>query len=234
MNVISSIRAKVLLAALVAVVTGSAFGYWGAAEFEQRERRDDIVWLVQDTSLRLRTALVSEPVAAATADDGGALRPLYEHAVAVDRHLQKLRNIDTSDGAALGALADAADDYLLTCREILLRRASSQRYRVKFSGDLQQLRHHMRSDNRTGAWITAAVRAKERVDEDYRDFRIASTALVTLIDSFPAAQAKIAPHVDAARLIDDAVVATARERMIAASQATARELERYADLNRYR
>jgi hypothetical protein len=233
MNVISSIRAKVLLAALVAVVTGSAFGYWGAAEYEQRERRDDIVWLVQDTSLRLRMALVSEPVAA-TADDGDALRPFYEHAVAVDRHLQKLRNIDTSDGAALGALADAADDYLLTSREILLRRASSQRYRVKFSDDLRQLRHHMRADNRTGAWITAAVRAKERVDEDYRDFRIASTALVTLIDSFPAAQAKIAPHVDAARRINDAVVATARERMVAASQATARELERYANLNRYR
>ena len=229
MNVVSSIRAKGLLAALVLVVTGSAFGYWNIARHEQRERRDDIVWLIQDTSLRLRVTLTSE--VAIALDESEMLRSLYEHAVAVDRHLQKLRNMDTT-GA--GNLANAADDYLLTSREILLRRASSQRYRVKFSGDLEQLRHHMRSDNRTGAWITAAVRAKERVDEDYRDFRIASTALVTLIDSFPAAQAKIAPHVDAARLIDDAVVAKARERIVLASQATERELDRYANLNRYR
>jgi hypothetical protein len=230
MNAISSIRAKVLLAALVAVVAGSAFGYWGVAGYEQRERRDDIVWLVQDTSLRLRTALASEP-AAAIADDSEVLRSFYEHAVAVDGHLQKLRNMDASNA---GNLADAADDYLLTSREILLRRASSQRYRVRFSGDLQQLRNHMRADNRSGAWITAAVRAKERVEEDYRDFRITSNALVTLLDAFPAAQARIAPHVNAAHLIDDAVVAKARERIAVASQSTARELDRYANLNRYR
>lgn len=230
MNITSSIRGKVLLAALVTVVTGSAFGYWGIAGYEQRERHEDIVWLIQDTSLRLRAALAIEPAAVA-ADDSEVLRSFYEHAVVVDGHLKKLRDMDAS-GA--GNLARAADDHLLTSREILLRRASSQRYRVKFSGDLQHLRDHMRADNRTGAWITAAVRAKERVDEDYRDFRIASTALVTLLDSFPAAQMKIAPHVDAAHLIDNAAVAKARGRIVAASQATERELDRYANLNRYR
>lgn len=233
MNVISSIRGKVLLAALVAVVTGSAFGYWRVADFEQREKRDGVVWLLHDTSLRLRAALASEPVSR-NADERDLLPALYEHAVIVDSHLHKLRNIDSSDAAVIGALMDAADDYLLTSREILLRRASSQRYRLKLSDDLRQLRNHMRSDDRSGAWITAAVRAKERVDEDYRDFRIASSALVTLIDSLPAAQAKIAPHVGATYLLDDAVVAAARERIVAASQATARELDRYANLNRYR
>jgi hypothetical protein len=230
MNVISSLRAKVLLAALVAVVTGSAFGYWSVAEFEQRQRIDDIRWLIQDTSLRVRTAVAVEPVARAD-DDTGVLRPYYEHAVAVDSHLQKLRQLDAKDTSTL---VDAAEDFLLTSREILLRRASSERHRVKLSGDLHHLRQHMRADDRTGAWITAAVRAKERVDEDYRDYRISSAALFTLLDSFPAAQSKVAPHIDAVHLIDDAAVVGARERILATVQATGRDLDRYANLNRYR
>jgi hypothetical protein len=230
MNPLSSTRAKVLLASLVTVLAGSAFGYWGITGYEQRERRDDIVWLVQDASLRLRSALASEPLAT-NADIDDLLRSYYEHAIAVDGHLQKLRAMDAS-GA--GNLVDAADDYLMTTREILLRRASSQRHRVRFSGDLRRLRDHMRTDDRSGAWITAAVRAKERVEEDHRDFRIASAALVTLLDEFPAAQAKIAPHVDAAYLINDSIIAHARERVALVSQATARELDRYANLDRYR
>ena len=233
MNVISTLRAKVLLAALVAVLTGSAFGYWGVAEFEQRQRTEDIRWLIQDTSLRVRTAVAAEAVARADSDTE-ALRPYYEHAVAVDGHLKKLHQLDGKDAAALAPLVDAADDFLITSREILLRRASSERHRVRLSGDLRQLRQHMRADDRTGAWITAAVRAKERVDEDYRDFRIASAALFTLLDTFPAAQSRIAPHVDAVHLIDDAAVAGARERILGAVQVTERELERYANLSRYR
>jgi len=233
MNIISSIRAKILVATLVTIVTGSAFGYWGVAGYEQRERLEDIRWLIQDTSLRLRTAIATEPVARA-ADDSEALRPYYEHAIAVDGYLKKLHDIGGADSAQLAALADAADDFLITSREILLRRASSERYRVKLAGDLRQLHQHMRADDRTGAWITAAVRAKERVDEDYRDFRIASAALFTLLDGFPAAQSRIAPHVDAVHLIDDAAVAAARGRILVATQATERELERYANLNRYR
>lgn len=233
MHIISGIRAKALLGALVTLAAGSAFGYWGYIGYQQREDRelrDEVAALVQDTAVRLRAALAIQP-GGVNPDNPEALRSLYDHALVVDAHLTKLRGLDAS---SLGHFTDAADDYLLTSREILLRRASSQRNRLKFAAGLRGLRNHMRADDRTGAWITAAVRAKERVDEDYRDLRIASTALVTLLDSFPAAQTKIAPHVDATHVIDDAVVATARERIVAASLATERELDRYANLTRYR
>ena len=226
---ISRTRTKLLAGALIAVATGSAFGYWRAAEYEQRERRNDVLWLVQDTSLRLRAALAIEPPAAVSKEE--VLRALYDHAAVVDRHVGKLHSSETS---GFGNLADAAEDYLVTSREILLRRASSQRHYLRVADDLQRLRQHMRADNRTGAWITEAVRAKERVEEGYRDYRIASTALVGLLQSFPVAQARIAPHVETALLIDDNVVNEAHQRVTLASRETLRELDRYANLNNYR
>ena len=229
MNLMSGTRTKVLIGVLIAAAAGSAFSYWSAAGHEERERRADVLWLVQDTSLRLRVALAVEPPEIISTE--AELRSLYDHAAAVDGHLGKLRNMELS-GA--GNLADAAEDYLLTSREILLRRASSQRQRLQVSEDLRRLRHHMRSDNRSGAWITAAVRAKERVEEAYRDYRVASTALGGLLQSFPVAQGKIAPHVEAALLIEDSVVNEAHERMALATRETMRELDRYANLNTYR
>ena len=231
--IISGFRAKALLVALVTLTGGSAFGYWsyiGYQQREQRELRDEVAALVQDTAVRLRAGLASQP-GGINPDNPEALRSLYDHAVMVDGHLKKFRNLDVSSLAHFG---DAADDYLLTSREILLRRASTQRYRLKIADDLRSLRKHMRTDDATGAWITAAVRAKERVDEVYRDYRMASTALRELLQSLPAAQAKIAPHVDAALLIDDSLVNDTHQRVMVVTQNTERELDRYANLNRYR
>jgi len=233
MNILTGIRTKALLVTVVTLVASSAFGFWGYAGYQQREQRelrDEVAALVQDTAARLRVALAGEP-GATNPEDHEALRALYEHAVAVDGHLTKFRSLDAS---ALGHFADAAEDYLITSREILLRRASSQRYRLKVAADLKNLRAHMRADDRTGAWITAAVRAKERVEEDYRDYRIASTALETLLQSFPSAQARIAPHVAPTQLIDDSLVNDAHQRLALAARETVQEIDRYANLNSYR
>ena len=231
MNIFAGTRAKVVMTVMVTVAAGSVFGYWGVGQYEQRVLREDIMWLVRDASLRLRTALTQDSVAAATENEEALLRSFYDHAVAVDGHLEKLRNMDVANA---GNLAIAAHDYLTATREILLRRASSQRYRLKLTDDLQSLRNHMRADNRTGAWVTQAVRAKERVEEVYRDFRSASTALGSLLESFPALQARIAPYVEPVALIDESIVNDARMRIAAVARDTTRELDRYANLDRYR
>ncbi len=230
MNIISGHKAKAVAATLAAVLAGSAFGYWGYGEYRAYELRSEVTELVKDTSLRLRDALSIEP-SSMSADNQRTLSKLYDHAFAVDSHLQKLRDIDASP---VEALADAADDYVLTGREILVRHASSQRTRLKLSGSLQALQNHMRADDRTGSWVTQAVRAKERVEEDYRDYRLASNALGKLLESFPASQTKIAPHVEAALLIDESLVNGARQRVLDTSRQTAREIEKIANLNAYR
>lgn len=230
MNIISGRKAKAVVAIFAAVLAGSAFGYWGYGEYRAYELRSEVTELVKDTSLRLRDALSVEP-SSMSADNPGALNKLYDHAVAVDSHLQKLRGVDATPA---GALADAADDFVLTGREILVRHASSQRIRLKLSGSLQVLQNHMRADDRTGSWVTQAVRAKEQVEEDYRDYRVVSNALGKLLESFPASRRTIAPHVEAAFLIDESLVNEARQRVLDTSRQTAREIEKIANLNAYR
>jgi hypothetical protein len=226
----SGFRTKTVVMVFAAVGTTSAFGYWGYGELRAYQLRDEITALVTDASLRVQTAL-SARLPPATMQNPAVLRRFYEHAEAVDAHFRRL---DAENTAPVADLANAADDYLLTSREILLRWASSQRYRVKLSGSIQALQDHMRADDRTADWISAAVRAKEQVEEDYRDYNRAVDALSTLLETFPAARDRMAPHVDGALLADKKVIATARTKALAASAAAQDEMEKIRQLRTYR
>jgi hypothetical protein len=226
----SGLKSKTVVMILATVGATSAFGYWGYGELRAYQLRDEITALVKDASLHMQTALSAEvpPIAV---DNPALLRKFYDHAEAVDAHLRELQGENV---AAVGDLASAADDYLLTTREILLRWASSQRYRVKLSSSIRALQNHMRADDRSAAWISEAVRAKEQVEEDYRDYKRAMDALSTLLGTFPATRAKMAPHLDAALLTDEKLVATARTHTLAASALAAGEIERIRQLRTYR
>ena len=80
---------KLLVGALIAVATGSALGYWGAAEYEHQERRNDVPWLVQDTSCACAWRL--RPNRRQPVSKEEVSRALYDHAAVVDRYLGKLR-----------------------------------------------------------------------------------------------------------------------------------------------
>ncbi|UCF75100.1 MAG: hypothetical protein JSU71_12745, partial [Betaproteobacteria bacterium] len=67
-------------------------------------------------------------------------------------------------------------------------------------------------DTRTGAWVSEAVRGKARMDKDFRGFRIDTEMTDKLLASFHESQNKIAPYVGAAVLIDEKLVAEARQR----------------------
>lgn len=226
----SGTKSRVAVMALSAALAGSAFGYWSYGEYRQQELRNEVTELVKDTSVRMRDAL-SAGTLPTSANTPVTLRKFYDHAEAADRNFRKLHGMDV---APVEALAGAADDYVLTSREILLRHASSHRYRAKLSGSIQALRNHMRTDDRTGAWVSEAIRAKERVEEDYRDYKIATNALGNLLESFPASRAKMAPHVDAGLLTDEAVVEEARKQVLAASRQAADEIEKARQLASYR
>lgn len=226
----SGFKTKTLVIGLAAAAATSAFGYWGYGELRTQQLRDEITALVTDASLRMQTALSAE-VPTTAADNPAILRKFYEHAEAVDAHFRKLHDEEVT---AVADLAYAADDYLLTTREILLRWASSQRYRLKLSASITALQNHMRADNRTGAWVTEAIRAKERVEEDYRDYNRAINALGTLLGTFPASREKMTPYVNAALLVDESLVEAAREQALAASSQAADEIERIRQLRTYR
>lgn len=217
-------RNKTVAIALVAVIALAA-GWWGYGEHQKRELRKSIVGLIADTGARMRAAL--------TATDSGpeAARKFEEHSAAAEKNLSALKGMNASRETAL---AEAADDYLLTCREILKRYVNVQRSRQLLSESLPALIEHMRSNNRSGAWIQEAVKARERVNKDYRDLNLATNTLDTLLQSFPASQKKIAPYVDRAELIDDGTVTTARTRALDAAKQAAADLEKTRQLDAFR
>ncbi len=217
-------RAKLIAVALCVLIAAAA-GWWGYGEHQKRELRKAIVALVADTGARLRGAL------AATAESPEAARKLEEDAAAADRNLAALKGMNA---AREQALADAADDYLLTGREILKRLANVQRYRGLLSESLQALLDHMRADDHTGAWVQDAVKARERANKDHRDLSLAAGALDQLLQSFPASQKKIAPFVEPAVLIEGGVVEAARARALDAAKQAAAEIEKTRRLDAFR
>lgn len=226
----SGLKTKTIVTVLAALLATSAFGYWGYGELREQALRNEIIELVKDTSLRMATALGAK-APQKSAVSVAALRKFYDHAEAVGGNFRKLHDMDV---APVEALAGAADDYVLTSREILLRWASSHRYRVKLSGSIGALGNHMRADDRTGAWVSDAIRAKERVEEDYRDYKIATSALGNLLASYPDSRAKMAPYVDPELLTDEALVEAARRRAIEAAGHAADEIETVRQLKTYR
>lgn len=218
-------RAKIIGIALILLVAAAAAGWWAYGEHQKREQRKAIVALVADTGARLRSALT------ATAEGPEAAGKLEESAAAADRNLAALKLMNA---AREQALADAADDYLLTSREILKRLAAGQRYRMLLSESLQALIEHMRADDHSGAWVQQAVKARERANKDHRDLGLAAGALDKLLQSLPAAQKKIAPHVEPAVLIEDGVVEAARARALEAAQRATAEIEKTRQLDAFR
>lgn len=198
---------KPLLIAGAAVLM-AILAYWGYATYKKRELDTTIVAAVGDASQRLRSALTltAGPPQAITMQ---AAEKIGLDADDVDRELQALRS---AGGAPDMALVDAADSYLLTARELLKRISGSHKQRLMLADSMQALHDHLRVDTRTGAWVSEAVRGKARMDKDFRGFRIDTEMADKLLESFPESQNRIAPYVGAGALIDEKLVADARQR----------------------
>jgi hypothetical protein len=216
-------RPKLIAVALI-VLAAAAAGWWGYGEHQKREQRKAILALVADTGARLRAGL------GATAEGPEAARQLDEETAAADQNLSALKSLDASRQPVL---AEAADDYLLTVREIL-KRVAVQRYRQLLAQSLQALITHMRADDHSGAWVQEAVKARERAQKDHRDLGLAIGALDQLLQSFPASQKKIAPYVEPAALIEDGAVEAARARAIESRKQADAEFEKTSRLDAFR
>ena len=208
-------RARIIAVAF-AVLTLAGL-WWGYGEYQKREQHKAITALVADTGSRLREAMTKP------AEGPEAARKLEEHAAAADQNLSGLKAMNS---ARQPAFAYAADDYLLTGREILKRFASVQRYRQLLSESLQALAEHMRADDHSGAWVQQAVKARERANKDYRDLGLAAGALEQLLRSLPASQKGIAPYVEPAVLAENGVIDAARTRVLEATKLATAEIEK--------
>lgn len=223
-------KSRRLAIAGIALILALVAAWWGYDAWSKFQMRKVAVTLVNDSGKRLRDALLAV-TAGPSSPEAGTVAKLEVQVTAVERNYTSLRRLDV---AALGTLAEAADDYILTLREIVRRIAVSSRSRLNLGASSQALRSHMVADRGAASWPGEAVRLRERVDRDYRDYRLASEALVKLIDSLPASQAKVASWLDASLLIDSPAIASAHERALDGARHTAAEIEKLTNLAAYR
>lgn len=208
----TAIAAGVLLLAVAA--------WWFYKAQQERQVAATVTALAREAGTRLRDALVLD----AQPQPEDSAHKLEAHLAAVDAHLQKLRSLNTSPMLALG---EAADDYVLTAREILRRLAASHRSQLEFAQGSQALLEHMRADRGGASWVGEAVRLKDRVEKGYSDHKAAAEALAHLLASFPAAQTAIALYVKTSLPpLDAELLDAAGQRALASVQQAAAEIEK--------
>ena len=206
---------------LAALLLVSALGYWGIGAYRKGELQKTVSALVSDSSERLQAALTLE-TEATIASSGQTVGRLDEHAQEVDKHVSELRDLSASPNRELVA---AAEEYLLTVRQILREQAASHRYRVQLAASDERLREHMRKAGRRSAgWIDEAVRSKDRLERNYFDYRVSVEALERLLASYPSARKKMAAQVRVPLLADEEVE-RARKRAVAGSKRIAANME---------
>lgn len=212
--------------ALAALLLASAVGYWGVSAYRKGQQQKAVSALVGDSSRRLEIALALE-TEASTASSQQAVGKLDEQAQEVDRHVLELHDMGEGPNRALAA---AADDYLLTVRQILRQQAASHRYRVQVAASEGALREHMgAAGRRSGAWIDEAVRRKDRMERNYFDYRVSAEALGRLLSAYSDSRKKLVAQLGVPLLADEAVEdarrrAAATLKRITASVDQARQL----------
>jgi len=213
---------KTVAAALVALLAVSALGYWAYGAYRKSDLQKAVAALVRDTSERLQAALAIETETAQT------VGRLDDHAQEVDKHVIELRSMSASPNRPL---VDAAEEYMLTARQILRNQAASHRYRVQMAASDKTLRDHMRTaSRRTSSWIQEALRAKDRLERDYLDYRLSLEAFSRLLESFPEARKKLALYLGTGPLIDAAAATDARRRALDSLKRAGSEVERARQL----
>ena len=208
---------------LTALVLASALGYWGVGEYRKSQLHKAVAVLVRDSSERLEAALALSPESATPQ----TVARIDEHAQEVDRHVMELRDMSASPDRALDA---AAEDYLLTARQILREQAATHRYGIQVSATAEKLRDHMRgAGRRSRAWIDEAVRSKDRLEKSYFDYKVSADAFERLLASYPSTRKNMAARLSVPLLADETVDA-ARRRALAASRRAAASVEQVRQL----
>ena len=197
--------------ALAVLLVASALAAWGVTAYRKNQLHSAVAVLLRDSSERLEASLALN----ADAPTPQTVGRLDEQAQEVDKHLLELRDTSASSDRALAA---AAEEYLLTVRQILREQAASHRYGIQVAATEGRLREHMRgAARRSKAWIDEAVSAKDRMERSYFDYRVSSEALDRLLASYPPTRKKMAAQLRAPLASDEAVEA-ARKRIAAASK----------------
>lgn len=199
-------KSKAITAVLVLALSAS-MGYFLLVEKQRRDQRQNVVRLLGDTTVHLRTAL------------NGAAAP--ELVTRIDSNLKLARAPRQPE------LAMAAEQYIHGAREIVRRRADAERLTREAAMSRRALSMHMSAAaGRDTYWIRVATDLKKRVERDHFELELSLKALSTLLYTLPESQKRLEPHVGAALLLEEGERRAARERAEETAKRAHEELEK--------
>jgi hypothetical protein len=201
---------KALVAAVALAIAGST-AYYLYAEKQKRAQQRQVVALLGETTKQLRQALNGPPTPDLVSRIDGNLK-----LVKAPRDPQ---------------LETAAGHYIHGAREIARRRSDAERLAREAAMSRRALSMHMSvASQRDSYWIRVASDLKKRVERDHHELEVSLKALSQLLFALPETQQELAPHVDAALLLDEGERLKARQRAEESAQRAAAELEKVRKL----
>jgi hypothetical protein len=222
----SGSRTKTIAIVLVAVLAAAALGYWGYGAYKTRELRAAVGTILKEAAGHMRDALAVQG-GQLPEDRAAPAKKLDGQVAAVDKGMARLKRVQAHRDRGL---TDNADGYLVSAREILRAQARMYRAYQRHAQSLDSLRDHMRVDDRRGAWVKMAVRAKERAERDFRDYRLANASYATLLGSFPTTQKKVETAIGSEGLATQDQIDRARAQALAIANEAAEEMEKVRQL----
>ena len=141
----------------------------------------------------------------------------------VDADLDALRATETSRILLLGA---AADTYLHGTRELLKRQAAMLMLDTSVRNGILAFREHLLGGNRAAPdWTGTAVRLKNRLEEDFREYDRAAGAYGKIADGLPDARKALTDLAPENRLITVEEIAALRAAAPGAAKSLTAEVE---------
>jgi hypothetical protein len=195
---------------LLVGVALALFGYARYSAHQKQLEQQRLAALVGQTTALLHQALAT---------------PSGESVAAIDAGLEQLKS------SRERAFAGAAEQYIVSAREIARQRFDAERLGLEAAASRQALIGHMnRSARRDSAWIKRALELKRNVETAHGDLARALKAVDDLLYGLIDAQKQLAPFVDQALLLPGPERERARERARAEAQRAEVELQKVRNI----
>lgn len=170
------------LVGIIAIAAFALIGYVAYGNVQKKAQQRQVVAVVEDTTEKLRQALATKSSA--------------ELVQALDANLQSARAPRDAQ------LADAAEHYVLSAREIARRRSESNALWVRAEESRRALAGHMaRAERRSEPWLRSAIALKKRVEDDYFALTLNLKALDEILFKLPEEEKPFAARYGADRLL---------------------------------
>ena len=185
-------RSALWFLGIIAIVVAFALSHAGYIVWQKRVQQKEVAALIGDSTQKLREALTAK----ASPDVVGALDA----------------NLKATKAPRLPQLEGAAENYIVGAREIARRRVVAAELERRAAASRAALAGHMaRASHRDAGWVRNALSLKQRLEREHYDLGVTLKALDELLYQFPASEKRLAPHIDAALMLDLKVADAARK-----------------------